>query len=57
MSWNPDIPAAFLILASVLALYVIDLPAWWHGRKFYSAERRKLQNVSKWWDQRAREMQ
>jgi hypothetical protein len=52
-NWNPNIPAAVLLLGMIFALYAVDLHAWWHGRKFYSAERRKLQNVSRWWNEHA----
>jgi hypothetical protein len=51
--WNPDLPAALLLLGMIFALHAVDLLAWWYGRKLYSAERRKLQNVSRWWSERA----
>jgi hypothetical protein len=57
MPWSPNIPAALLIFGSALGLYAMDLPAWWRGRRFWSAEKRKLENVERWWTERAREMQ
>jgi hypothetical protein len=53
-SWNPDISAALLLLAMILALCAVDIRGLIAGRRFFSAEKRKLENVERWWTERAR---
>jgi hypothetical protein len=52
LSWTPDIPAALLILFLCVAMFAREIRNWWYGRRYFSAERKKLENVSEWWQSR-----
>jgi hypothetical protein len=54
VSWNPDIPAAFLLIVLVIAMHAREIREHVWNKRFFSPERRRLQDVTAWWQERAR---
>jgi hypothetical protein len=54
MPWAPDIPAALVLLAIVLGMFAPDIYELVWESRFFSAERKRIANVSRWWRERAR---
>jgi hypothetical protein len=53
-TWNPDLPASLLLLTTLIALFLPELyELVWHKR-FFSPEHKRLQDVTAWWQERAR---
>jgi hypothetical protein len=53
MNWNPDFPAAFLLLVVILGLHAREIRESVFCRRFFSPERRRIEDVSRWWSERA----
>jgi hypothetical protein len=53
MTWAPDLPAALVLAAMMLGMFARELRTFLFERRFWSPERRRIENVSRWWTERA----
>jgi hypothetical protein len=52
--WNPNIPAALLLLAMMLALFAKEIRGYVFERRFFSPERWRLERIGRALQRRAR---
>jgi membrane protein DedA with SNARE-associated domain len=52
-TWNPNIPAALLLLVMLLGMFAGDICEFVWSRRFFSPERRRIENVSRSWTEPA----
>lgn len=51
--WDPDFPAVLLILGTIIALFLPELYELVWNRRFWSPERKRIEDVTRFWRERA----